>query len=183
MAQQRTQRTRWFFWFGWSPEKLASWLSEQAAEGWQLVKVDGLLNRFHFRRSEPEHLQFFIDYMGEMNAEYRNTMHATGWMLHTAEMGWCIWQTSFDSEPPLAVNMNVRYLIEHNRRLLLAFLAPLFAIVIQIPLQLRVWPTLWGSWLGKIFIGTVVVCMVVLAGAVIFTLGKIRQLQKRDPLQ
>lgn len=133
MRAEKKTLVQWFGWWGWDPDKFEAWLEAKAAEGWQLVKADRLLLRFHFRRDVPKKVRICTDYPGNPTPEYRTLFEDAGWELVSERAGWYIWRTEYSGAERPEIFNGVDELIERNQRFLLLYVV---ALIAQLPFWL-----------------------------------------------
>lgn len=146
--QEQTTMRRWFFWVGWSTERLEAWLEGLAREGWHLTKADRWLNRFHFVKGPAKQVRICVDYQtGQVPEEYRTLFRDAGWHLVAEEMGYYMWRTEYEGAKRPEIFSDVDSLIERNRRLMgLVFIV----LIAQVPVwTLGLFTRLWQMRFGK----------------------------------
>ena len=74
------------FW-SYDPIKTEIWLSEQAKNDFQLVRINRWLRIFYFKKSsKQQRIEFHINYQKE--AKLPRTLHDRGWALTLQEGKW-----------------------------------------------------------------------------------------------
>lgn len=165
MSDGREQTmARWFRWYGWTTERLETWLEELAAQGWHLEKVDRLLMRFHFRRGPERKVRVCVDYQSDVTDEYESLFSDAGWELVVEGAGYYIWRKEYADDKRPEIYTDFDSLIQRNSRLLTVLV---LALVIQVPAQLPLWMSgvidqllnsSWGKGLTVIY-GIVIVML------------------------
>lgn len=121
MKEQGTM-TKWFWWSGWAPESVETWLEEKAAQGWRLVRADRMLLRFHFERAEAESVRVCADFPADPSAEYVALFEDAGWEQVGASSGWRLWRKEYSGAERPEAFTDLDSLIERNTRLLIIML-------------------------------------------------------------
>ncbi len=126
-----SMKTVWFWWWGWSPEKMESMLERMEASGWKLFQVDFLGIRFKFKRGSEDKVSYSVDYRPDADKDYLTLFDEDGWeMKWTGAGGWYLWRKTYTGVRP-EIFTDTGSLIERNNRLL-KLLTPLFAMLIII---------------------------------------------------
>lgn len=124
-------KTSWFWWWGWSPEKMEKWLENLESEGWNLFQVDFSGIRFKFKKDIPESIRYSVDYQTEIDDDYISIFQEDGWELSwSGGGGWYLWRKAYtDIRPEMFTDH--RSLIDRNNRMT-RVLAPLFIMIVVI---------------------------------------------------
>lgn len=155
------RRTRWFFWFGWSPERLERWLEESAMQGWHLIGADRFLNRFHFERGPSKRVRYAIDYQHtEPSDEYWTLFEDAGWQRVVEGLGYYIWRTEYEGAEPPEIFSDLDSLIQRNLRIM-------WILVVLLVAQIPAWISgfllgLWQKPFGKPLLVLYVVTLAIL---------------------
>lgn len=130
-----TIKTSWFWWWGWSPEKLENWLEHMEAQGWNLFQVDYGGIRFKFKKGIPRRIRFGTDYQPEGDDDYLSIFQDDGWELTWfGAGGWYLWTKSYGEKRPEIFTDNLSLIHRNNR--MTKLLAPLFGLIIFVYLGL-----------------------------------------------
>lgn len=174
MREQDTM-TAWFWWAGWAPESVEAWLEEKAAQGWELVRADRLLLRFHFERTEPKTVRVCADFPADPSEEYVALFEDAGWEPVGRSTGWRLWRMEYTGAERPEAFTDLDSLIERNTRLfvimLVGFISGLYLTFVN-PL-FRPFQTQGGTALGLVMLAIV---LIVGLGVVAIgrTLGRLR---------
>lgn len=180
MTNGKDRQTRWFFWPSWRAEKVETWLEEQAAAGWHVVKADRWLNRFHFERGEPRKVRYFVDYPAAVDEQYKLIFGDAGWE-HVAEaIGWHVWRAPYKGhQRPEALN-DPEPIIERNNRFVLALIPCIVAMTAGSSLIVNA-PFMRETMLGKVLIGLIVAVLLVAVGCMHALYRHNQRLKERKP--
>lgn len=180
MTKRNDTQIRWCFWLSWLPDKVETWLEEQAAAGWHLVKADRWLNRFHFRRGEPRKVRYFVDFPARVDDEYKFIYNDAGWE-HVAEaIGWHVWRAAYEGDQrPEAFN-DPEPLIERNNRIALVLIPCIVALAAVMP---TIYNTTFfrGTIIGKVLIGLFIVLLLFVVACLHMVHRQNQQLKARKP--
>lgn len=177
---RRSRKVRWFFWWGWSTEKLEAWLEKEARSDWHLVRADRWLNRFHFKKGPAKQVRYCVDYQyGEPTEEYWTLFEDAGWEAVAEDWGYYIWRTEYEGTNRPEIFSDVDSLIQRNRRLMGLVL---LALVIQIPAWVSGFLlSLWQMPIGKVLIPLYLFFFVVLVGTLLAIYRTNNKLRARKP--
>jgi len=122
-------KTKWFWWWGWNPQKLEDWLEEMASYGWNLYQVDMWGIRFKFRKEKSEKIRYCVDYQSSVDENYLSILKDDGWdIVWTGATGWYLLKKIYEEKRP-SIFTDANSLIERNNRLT-KILKPLFVLII-----------------------------------------------------
>jgi len=84
-----TVKTHWFWWWGWEPNKLISWLEEKEAQGCNLFQVGAMGLLFRFRKGEKRKISYGVDFQAKADDEYIAIFQEDSWeLMWTGAGGW-----------------------------------------------------------------------------------------------
>lgn len=174
MTEDETM-TAWFWWSSWAPERLEEWLEAQAAKGWQVVKADRWLLRFHFQRSSPRTIRVCADFPADSSSDYRLLFEDAGWELLSNQPGWYLWQMEYSGARPEAFT-DVDSLIGRNARLLAIFLAGFVGMGYVLLTSRTVWQMESGVRVALWVLALVLLlALLLMLGATAATIFKLRE--------
>lgn len=111
-------KTIFKWWWGWTPEKIETWLEEKEAGGWHLDSIGGNLTVFRFTKKEPRKVSFSADFQTSPKDEYQHIYKDSGWNLTANKGPWYIWSQEYQSKKPEAFTDNDSLVARMNRLLL-----------------------------------------------------------------
>lgn len=180
MSTGRSRKVRWYFWWGWSTQKLESWLEKEARNGWHLVHADRWLNRFHFEKGPAKQVRICVDYQsGEPTDEYWTLFEDAGWEAVAQDLGYYIWRTEYEGAARPEIFSDVDSLIQRNRRLM-----GMLGLILL--LQIPAWTStylfgLWRGSFGRVFGPVYLVLLLLLVGSIAAIYLTNHRLRARKP--
>lgn len=180
MSTQQTTLVRWFWWPGWHPERLESWLEELAAQGWHLVKADRLLLRFHFVKGPKKRVRVCVDFQTSHDLKaYEVLFQDAGWELMGTAVGYYVWRAEYEGADRPEIYSDLDSLIQRNNRLLLLLSILTLA---QVPAWLTgaLNPLRYSSF-GGVLVGFYFVCLLISVFGVVATAVSVYKLRSRRP--
>lgn len=127
----KTIKTKWFWWWGWYPQKVEDWLEEMEAVGWNLYQVDMFGVRFKFKKDKTQNIRYCVDFQSSIDENYLSILKDDGWkMVWSGAGGWYLWKKPYEEKRP-EIFTDTASLIERNNRLS-KILVPFFVLIIAI---------------------------------------------------
>lgn len=152
--------------FGWlnAPDLLENWLSDMAAEGNHLVRVQG--RRFIFEVGEPKHASYVYDYQLKASSNYFDIHKSAGWELKFTSpysiIKFSLWMKEYDAQDKKprftydAVEKEIRVrkvVLASGGEIIFSLLLLTFALWINLSIYLEEGWTIFG----RVIVGAIII--------------------------
>ena len=110
-------KKKFFWWWSWNSEKFENYLEKMSEEGWCVENTAFAHTVITFKKSQPKHIRYCVDYQTKYKDDYLNIVRDDGWNLISNQVGWTLWSKNYEEIRPSIFTDN-QCLIDRNKRLL-----------------------------------------------------------------